>query len=346
MTGRYQKWALRVNPENGFEGLRGVGEAGGPGKGRFSSPPGLLSETAKPVTLSGEFHMVKLAAGQKKPGYHVRVVDRVFAILEELADGSAKFGDVALAERLGLHKSTVHRLLAVMQHHGFVEREPGSTKYRLGWRIFELGMAAASHLDILERAKPYVVQLVETTGETAHLGVLRQGEVVSLVNVESRYTVRTPATVGRRIPLHCTSQGKAILAFLPPGQVARRLKGYVFSRHSANTIVSNERFLEDLALVAGRGYAVDNEEYEEGLRCIAAPVHDHTGEVAGAIGIAGPTFRVTGARLPALSREVRRAAAELSAALGYRGAAAPRRSGRQAARISDELAHRVDGGPH
>jgi IclR family acetate operon transcriptional repressor len=101
-----------------------------------------------------------------------------------------------------------------------------------------------------------------------------------------------------------------------------------------------------LALVAGRGYAVDNEEYEEGLRCIAAPVHDHTGEVAGAIGIAGPTFRVTGARLPALSREVRRAAAELSAALGYRGAAAPRRSGRQAARISDELAHRVDGGPH
>jgi DNA-binding IclR family transcriptional regulator len=271
---------------------------------------------------------VKPAAGQKKPDYHVRVVDRVFAILEELADGSAKFGDVALAERLGLHKSTVHRLLAVMQHNGFVEREPASTKYRLGWRIFELGMAAASRLDILERAKPYVTQLVETTGETAHLGVLRQGEVVSLVNMESRYTVRTPATVGRHIPLHCTSQGKAILAFLPPDQVARQLKGYVFSRHSANTIVSKDRFLTDLALVASRGYAVDNEEYEEGLRCIAAPVHDHSGEVAGAISIAGPTFRVTGSRLPALSREVKRIAAELSAALGYRGAAAPVRNGR------------------
>ena len=86
-------------------------------------------------------------------------------------------------------------------------------------------MAAASRLDILERARPYVTQLVETTGETAHLGVLRQGEVVSLVNVESRYTVRTPATVGRHIPLHCTSQGKAILAFLPPDQVAAPTQG-------------------------------------------------------------------------------------------------------------------------
>jgi DNA-binding IclR family transcriptional regulator len=272
--------------------------------------------------------MVKLAASAKKPDYHVRVVDRVFAILGELGDGSARFGDVALAEKLGLHKSTVHRLLAVLQHNGFVEREPGCTKYRLGWRIFELGMAAASHLDILERAKPYVTQLVEATGETAHLDVLRQGEVVSLVNVESRYTVRTPATVGRHIPLHCTSQGKAILAFLPPDQIARQLKDYVFSRHSANTILSKDRFLTDLALVASRGYAVDNEEYEEGLRCIAAPVHDYSGEVAGAISIAGPTFRVTGSRLPALSREVKRIAAELSAALGYRGAAVPGRSGR------------------
>jgi len=103
-------------------------------------------------------------------------------------------------------------------------------------------MAAASHLDILERAKPYVTQLVEATGETAHLGVLRQGEVVSLVNVESRYTVRTPATVGRHIPLHCTSQGKAILAFLPPTRWRVGLKGYVFSKHSANTIVSKDRF--------------------------------------------------------------------------------------------------------
>ncbi|MGP8243957.1 MAG: IclR family transcriptional regulator [Bryobacteraceae bacterium] len=271
---------------------------------------------------------MKPVAIEKNPDYHVRVVDRALAILEELADGSVRFGDVALAERLGLHKSTVHRLLAVLQRNGFVEREPGCTKYRLGWRIFELGMAAASRLDIIERAKPYVAKLVETTGETAHLGVLRQGEIVSLVNVESRYTVRTPATVGRHIPIHCTSLGKAILAFLPPDQLAERLKGYEFSRHSANTIVSKNQFLADLALVVNRGYAMDNEEYEEGLRCIAAPVRDHTGEVMGSLSIAGPTFRVTGARLPALSREVKRIAGELSTVLGYRDSTVLGPSGR------------------
>lgn len=262
---------------------------------------------------------MKPATCEKKPDYQVRVIDRVIAILGELADASGSFGDVALADKLGLHKSTVHRLLAVLQRNGFVEREPGCTKYVLGWRIFELGMAAASRLDILQRARPFVAQLVEATGETAHLGVLRQGKVVSLVNVESRYTVRTPATVGRHIPLHCTSQGKAILASLPADQVARQLEDYTFSPQCINTILSKERFLAELALVARRGYAVDNEEFEEGLRCIAAPVRDHSGEVAGAISIAGPTFRVTGSRLPALSREVQKIAAELSTALGYRG---------------------------
>ena len=102
----------------------------------------------------------------------------------------------------------------------------------------------------------------------------------------------------------------------------------MFTRHGPNTIVTQDRFLAELALVASRGYAVDNEEYEEGLRCIAAPVRDHSGGVVGAISIAGPTFRVSGSRLPALSRQVMRVAAGLSTALGYRGATAQRRSGR------------------
>lgn len=265
---------------------------------------------------------------EKEPHYQVRVIDRVVAILDELGHGSTELGDIELAKKLGLHKSTVHRLLVVLQRGGFVEREPGCTKYGLGWRIFELGMVAASRLDILEHARPYVAQLVEETGETAHLGVLRQGRVVSLVNVESRYTVRTPATVGRHIPLHCTSQGKAILAFLSPDQLAHQLKDYVFTRHGPNTIVTPDRLLAELALVASRGYAVDNEEYEEGLRCIAAPVRDHSGGAMGAISIAGPTFRVSGSRLPALSRQVMRVAAGLSTALGYCGNAVPERSGR------------------
>jgi DNA-binding IclR family transcriptional regulator len=254
-----------------------------------------------------------------QPDYSVRVIDRAIGILDELSTGPMEMGDVELAEKLGLHKSTVHRLLAVLNRSGFVERRPGSAKYRLGWRLFELGMVAASRFEIVERAKPFVSQLVGSTGETAHLGVLRQGRVVSLLAVESRQTTRMPATVGRQIPLHCTSQGKAILACLPPDQVEEHLKGYVFTAYSGKTIDNKRRFLAELALVAERGYAVDNEELEEGLRCIGAPVHDRTGTVVAAISIAGPSFRVTGARLPALSREVVRVAGELSAALGYEG---------------------------
>jgi DNA-binding IclR family transcriptional regulator len=250
--------------------------------------------------------------------YSVRVIDRVAALLDALSSAPGGLGDVELSKRLALHKSTVHRLLAVLDRNGFVERKPGRTKYGLGWRVFEWGMVAASRLDMIDRAKPHVAELVDMTGETAHLGVLRQGEIVSLVNVESQYSVRTPATVGRRIPLHCTSQGKAVLAFLPADQIEVHLKGHVFTPHSPNTITTKERFLAELALIANRGYAVDNEEYEEGLRCIAAPVWDYSGAVVAAIGIAGPRFRISGARLPALSRSVVDVAHRLSTAMGYR----------------------------
>jgi DNA-binding IclR family transcriptional regulator len=283
------------------------------------------TKPTKRYSASGSLNRVK-PAREEKGNYNVRVVDRVVAILEELADGAGKFGDVALAEKLGLHKSTVHRLLAALQRNGFVEREPGCTKYGLGLRVFELGMAAASRLEILERAKPYLTELVKMSGETAHLGLLRQREVVSVVSVESLHSVRIPATVGRRIPLHCTSQGKAILAALPPDRVARHLKDYEFHRHTVNTIVSEHRFLAELAMVADRGYAVDNEEFEEGLRCIAAPVRDQSGNVAGAVSIAGPTFRVTGSRLSVLSRHVILLAGRLSTSLGYCGTALPKRS--------------------
>jgi IclR family KDG regulon transcriptional repressor len=209
--------------------------------------------------------------------YHVLVIDRVIAILDELASEPHEKGDVDLAERLGLHKSTVHRLLAVMHRCGLVERKRGAAKYRLGWHLFELGVAAAPRLELLDRARPFVAELVRRTGETADFGVLLRGEVLSLVSVESRYTARTPATIGRRLPIHCTSQGKAILAFSDREQLQRQLRTCEFTKYTRNTITTQERFLAELALVASRGYAVDNEEFEDGLRCVAAPVRNTWG---------------------------------------------------------------------
>jgi len=259
--------------------------------------------------------------------YHVRAADHVIAILDELGAGPAETGGLDLSEKLGLHKSTVHRLLAVLARWS-PNRAP--RKYTLGWRMFELGMIAASQLDIVDRTRPYVARLVELTGETAHLGILRQGGVVSLVNVEGRHTVRTPSTIGKRIPLHCTSQGKVLFAILPLEAVEKRLKRYAFTMHARNTITSQKRFLAELSAVAERGYAVDNEEFEAWLRRGAAPVRDRTGSVGAAISIAGPSFRVTAGRLPQMSRDVMKVAADLSAALAYapemRGQSAPRES--------------------
>ncbi len=263
---------------------------------------------------------------ERKQDYHVQVLERVFRILDELAEGSTELPGAEIADRVNLHRSTTHRLLAVLEKNRFVERNPENTRYRLGWRLFELGIIAASRLDVYEHAKPQLRRLVDETGETAHIGVLRQGEIISLLNVEGKRSVRTPATVGRRTPPHCTSQGKAILAFATPQQIEAAIDWHRFTRYTENTITDVSRFRTELAMVRRRGYAVDNEEFEPGLRCIGAPVRDHTGEVIAALSIAGPSFRIGGQQIAALSRLVMAAAGRLSASMGYRDPAESERN--------------------
>ena len=258
---------------------------------------------------------------EQKQDYHVQVLDRVFRILDELADCSTELPGAELSDRVKLHRSTTHRLLAVLEKNRFVERNPETARYRLGWRLFELGVIATARLDLYERAKPQLLRLVEETGETAHIGVLRQGEVISLLNAEGKRSVRTPATVGRRTPPHCTSQGKAILAFAKPEQIEAAIDWHRFTRYTDNTITDASRFRTELSLVRRRGYAVDNEEFEPGLRCIGAPVRDYRGEVIAALSIAGPSFRIGGQQIAALSQLVMAAADRLSASMGYRGKA-------------------------
>ena len=145
--------------------------------------------------------------------YRVQVLDRAFALLDVLAGCDSAMGATELGERVGLNKSTVHRLLAVLERNRYVERDVESGRFRLGLKLVQLGSIALSRFDLHRRARPFVERLMEETGETAHLGVLRQNEIISLVNAESQRSVRTPSTVGRRSPLHCTSQGKAVAAF-------------------------------------------------------------------------------------------------------------------------------------
>jgi IclR family KDG regulon transcriptional repressor len=266
----------------------------------------------------------------KPPSYHIQVLDRAFQTLDALAGHPLGLGVTELAAQLHLHKSTAHRIAMVLESARFIEKEAASGKYHLGPRLAELGRAAVARLDAYDIARPHLRALAAETGETAHLGVLSGGEVVSVVHAHSNQTLTTPITVGARTPLHCSSIGKAILAFAPEHEVAAWLDTHQLTPYTKNTIRTRRRFREDLKFIRTRGYSLDNEEREEGLRCIGAPVYDSSGAVVAAISIAGPVSRVSSTLAPV----VKNTAARISSALGYAGtgdAHAPARSFRRIA---------------
>jgi IclR family acetate operon transcriptional repressor len=187
--------------------------------------------------------------------------------------------------------------------------------------LIEIGNRAMQQLDLGERATLFLQQLVDDTGETAHISVLSGAEMTSIANAPGRWTLRTPSTVGQRTHVHCTSVGKAFAAFLPAVQLEELISGLSFVRCTSRTITTPLLFREELARVRRRGFAVDDEEAEEGLRCIGAPVRNYSGVVVASMSIAGPIFRVQKRRVPELARAVVASADHLSAELGYRKAA-------------------------
>lgn len=255
---------------------------------------------------------------QRETTYRIQVLDRAFAIFDVLMDSGKEVGIKDLTSKLKLSKSTVHRILMNLESNRYVERSGVEGKYRLGPRLFELGAKALATLDLRDEVQPCLERLVATTGETAHFGVLRDGQVTSLFNVQTKRSVRTVSTVGRRIPVYCTSLGKAILAFLPRNEVEAIVKGRQFKALTPKTITTPSQMVAELGRVRDCGFAIDDEEFELGLRCIGAPVRDHHGDVIGAISIAGPTSRVSKKQVPELARQVVKVAREISERLGNR----------------------------
>lgn len=266
------------------------------------------------------------ASRAKDSPYNVQVLDRAAAILEALAEEQGDRSLLELSERLELHKSTVHRLLMVLERHRFVEKHADTGRYGLGLKLFELGQKAIARLGLAERARAHLERLAAELGETAHLCVLDGGDVLYLAKVEPSRTVRVPSTVGRRNPAHCTAVGKTLLAYLPADEVERLLAARGLPSFTKNTIVSATALQRELVSIRARGYAVDDEEIEEGLTCVGAPVRDSSGEVVASISVAGPTFRVPKRRIPALGARVIEAADALSRELGHRAPSKPRAS--------------------
>lgn len=249
--------------------------------------------------------------------YKVQVLDRSLAILDVLANAREDSSLAELADKVKLHKSTVHRLASILERHRIVERDARSGRYRLGLRLFELGSIAMARFNIRDRAQPYLEKLLYEVDETVHLCVLDAGEVLYLDKMEPVRSVRMASYIGRRNPAHCTSVGKAMMAFLPEKETDDILRQHGMKRLTPKSITSPAELKADLKQIRDRGYAVDNEETLEGVICVGAPVLDHSGRPIAAISISAPSFRLPLNKVPTVAALVCRAALALSQESGY-----------------------------
>ncbi len=253
----------------------------------------------------------------------VPAVERAFVILELLAGSTAGLTLPDIVEATGLPKSTVHCLLVTLQRRGYLHRNAITSRYMFGLKLFSLGNMALSGLTLREQAMPFLKKLVGRVHLTTHMAILEHREAVVVIKIEPPGIFRLATWVGKRMGVHCTSLGKALIAGLPAAEIDAIIREHGLPRHNEHTICSRERLKRDLAKTARLGYAVDDEEDEIGLRCIGVPVHAHDGSVIASISIAGATSQITSDNLSAMAAIVIETAAALSQSLGHTGAKPP-----------------------
>jgi IclR family KDG regulon transcriptional repressor len=250
-------------------------------------------------------------------GTRLSSVANAILLMKTFSEDESELGISALSERLGLAKSTVHRLASTLVETGMLEQNKETGKYRLGLAVFELGSLVRRRIDITLEAKPWLMSLREQTGETVHLSIFDRGGVVCVNFLESKRMHRIVSRIGVRKPAHCTAEGKALIAFQPSSTVERIINSGL-KWQTPRTITDPEALRKELATVRAQGYATDDEEYELGMRGIAAPIRDETGESIAAVGVSAPTQRLSRAQLINLAVLVGEAAAATSVRLGDR----------------------------
>jgi DNA-binding IclR family transcriptional regulator len=244
-------------------------------------------------------------------------LDKALGLLDVLGR-CGRGGVKALAEAAGLPPPTAHRLLAALCRAGYARQDPRSREYMLSLKLLELGAKVAGGLDLPAVARPVMKELGEISGETVNLVVFDGLEAVYVAQESaSRSMLRMFTRVGARVPLHCTGVGKAYLASLDPARAQRIVEGATLARLTDKTITAVEGLLEELERVRQRGFAVDDEEVETGVRCVAALIPGPDGNTAGGMSISGPSARITSERIPGMGAALVRAAMEVSSRLGH-----------------------------
>lgn len=257
-------------------------------------------------------------AKKDKSEYIIQAVSHALDLLEQFHDDVDELGVTELSKRLKLHKNNVFRLLATLESRGYIEQNRATENYRLGLKSLELGQTFIKQMGLLRQAKPILERLVRTCNETSYVAIFKEGHSVYLDVVETDLTVRVVSRVGSRLPGYCTAAGKVHLAFMSEEEVDALYPGKDLKAHTATTITTKEALKKELRKVAEQGYALDNEEIDQGVRCVAAPIRDYTRRIVGALIISGPSMRFADERVDKeMIPLVTQAADELSARLGY-----------------------------
>jgi IclR family acetate operon transcriptional repressor len=246
----------------------------------------------------------------------VQSVERALRLLEILGEDAEGYRLTDLAGRSGLSLSTVHRLLTTLEARHFVQFDPTDGMWHVGRQAFAVGASFVTQRNFVGPALPFLKRLRDLTHETANLGIAEAGEMVVLTQVESREIMRAITRVGGRVPMVSSGMGKAILSTYRPEQVAAIISRFGMKRLTPGTLTRASDLTRELKQARSRGYAVDDEEYVQGLRCVAAVVRNQMGEALCAISVSGLAVRLTSDRIPQIGQLVAETAHALTAALG------------------------------
>ena len=257
-----------------------------------------------------------------KPNNLVQTIERASSILDILGQSPQGISIRELSTKIKLPKGTTHRLLSSLSYFGYVRQDPKTRNYLLGLKLVELGQLLLGQLDLRKEAEPFLRDLAERTKETVHLVFLDRNEIVYIDKVETDQNpsgLKMASRVGLRNPAHSSAVGKVLLAHFPEEELKNFIKEKGLAKRTENTIVDPTQLKEHLKSVRAQGYAIDDEENEKGIRCVAAPIYNEVGKTVAAISISGPAFRITKKLIQeSLKKEVMETALKVSQRLGFR----------------------------
>jgi IclR family KDG regulon transcriptional repressor len=247
----------------------------------------------------------------------VQSLDRAFDILELLSREQHGLNLTEIGNRLDLHKSTVYRLLQALKERGYIEKSAQGS-YRLGMEFIELSSLYLNNLELKTEAQPVLRELSSLSGNTAFLATLQENEVVYIDKMETHNSLRKYSIIGQRAPLYCTALGKSMLTGMAEEQIRKLYGGVDLKAYTDGTITSVDALVVEIETIRRRGWSVDDEEYEEGLRCIGAPIRDYRNEVIAAVSTSGYASVITRERVEEIAAYVVKAARDISQRMGYR----------------------------